>query len=452
MGKDKKEFYSMVWKLVLPMAIQNVVNVAVISTDVIMLSKVGEKVLAGASLASQLQFIMTLICFGITSGATILTAQYWGKGDKRTVEKILGLSLKLSLIVSFFFFVLATFFPKFSMEIFSKDPAVIEEGVKYLRIVGFSYLLTAITIVYLNILRSIEKVFIATLVYTVSLCTNIGVNAILIFGLLGFPKMGIVGAAIGTLVARLIEIIMVAIYAKKNETLLRLHLQDIFKVSRILWKDYFHYATPVIFNELCWGAGIAANAAILGHLGSSMVAASSVTQILRQLSAVVTFGIANAAAILIGKTIGEKRYDLAQNYAKRLIRLSIISCSIGSLLIFCISPWVVKHFAVTPEIQDYLSYMLKIIVLYIIAQGISVVFIVGIFRAGGDSRYGLFVDFSTMWLGSILLGFIGAFILHLPVKIIYLLLMCDEFLKVPMVIKRYKKRKWLKNVTRDFIS
>ena len=126
MGKDKKEFYSMVWKLVLPMAIQNVVNVAVISTDVIMLSKVGEKVLAGASLASQLQFIMTLICFGITSGATILTAQYWGKGDKRTVEKILGLSLKLSLIVSFFFFVLATFFPKFSMEIFSKDPAVIE--------------------------------------------------------------------------------------------------------------------------------------------------------------------------------------------------------------------------------------------------------------------------------------------------------------------------------------
>lgn len=447
-----KKFYHTVCRLVLPMAIQNVVNVAIVSTDVIMLSKVGEKVLAGASLASQIQFIMTLIFFGITSGATILTAQYWGKGDRRTVEKILALSLRLSLGVAFLFFCIATFFPRQAMSVFSKDLLVVEQGVSYLRIIGFSYLLTAVTMVYLNVLRSIEKVFISTVVYAVSLFTNIFVNSLLIFGYLGFPRLGIVGAAIGTLIARLVEIGIVFCYARKNQHLLKVHGKDLLHTSRILWKDFLHYATPVVLNELFWGAGIAANAAILGHLGSSVVAASSVTQILRQLSAVVTFGIANAAAILIGKTIGEKRYLLAEVYARKLIRLSVISCTIGSIFIFCISPFVIKHFAVTVEIQNYLEYMLKIIVFYIIAQGVSVIFIIGIFRAGGDSRYGLFVDFSTMWLGSILLGFLGAFVFHFPVKVVYLFLMCDEFLKIPLVLLRYKKKKWLKNITREIVS
>lgn len=447
-----KDFRSAVCRLVLPMAIQNVVNVAIVSMDVIMLSKVGEKVLAGVSLASQIQFIMTLIFFGITSGATILTAQYWGKGDKRTVEKIMGLSLRLSLGVGFFFFLVATLFSRWAMKIFTSDPLVMEQGVSYLRIVGFSYLLTAVTMVYLNVLRSIERVFISTFVYTVSLLTNIFVNACLIFGFLGFPKLGIIGAAIGTLVARMVEILIVYLYAKRNQNLLKFHKRDLFQTSRILWKDFFHYATPVVLNELFWGSGIAANAAILGHLGSSVVAASSVTQILRQLSAVVTFGIANAAAILIGKMIGEKRYDIAELYARKLIRLSIMSCTIGSMIIFFLSPIVIQHFAVTEEVQNYLEYMLKVILFYIIAQGISVIFIIGIFRAGGDSRYGLFVDFSTMWLGSILLGFLAAFVFDFPVKVVYLFLMCDEFLKIPLVLHRYRKKKWLKNITRDIIS
>lgn len=450
--QEQKQFYRTVFSLVLPMAIQNLINVAVVSTDVIMLSKIGEKVLAGASLASQVQFIMTLIFFGITSGVTILTAQYWGKGDKRTVERLLGLSLRLSVSVALCFFLGATLFPEKLMRVFSKDAAVIQEGVKYLRVVGFSYLLSAVTTVYLNVLRSMERVVIATFVYTISLLSNIIVNALLIFGLFGFPKLGIVGAALGTLIARMIEVSIVFVYAKKNRKLLEFHWYDFFHTPRVLWHDFLHYATPVILNELFWGTGIAANAAILGHLGSSVVAASSVTQILRQLSAVITFGLANATAILIGKTIGEKSYVLAEQYAKKFVRLTIISGLVGSTLVFLLSPWVVKHFAVSAEIQDYLSYMLKIIVFYILAQAISMVFIIGIFRAGGDSRFGLFVDFSTMWFGSILLGYLGAFVFHLPVKIVYLLLMCDEFLKIPMVLYRYKQKKWLKNVTREKIS
>lgn len=452
MIQEQKQFYRTVFSLVLPMAIQNLINVAVVSTDVIMLSKIGEKVLAGASLASQVQFIMTLIFFGITSGVTILTAQYWGKGDKRTVERLLGLSLRLSVSVALCFFLGATLFPEKLMRVFSKDAAVIQEGVKYLRVVGFSYLLSAVTTVYLNVLRSMERVVIATFVYTISLLSNIIVNALLIFGLFGFPKLGIVGAALGTLIARMIEVSIVFVYAKKNRKLLEFHWYDFFHTPRVLWHDFLHYATPVILNELFWGTGIAANAAILGHLGSSVVAASSVTQILRQLSAVITFGLANATAILIGKTIGEKSYVLAEQYAKKFVRLTIISGLVGSTLVFLLSPWVVKHFAVSAEIQDYLSYMLKIIVFYILAQAISMVFIIGIFRAGGDSRFGLFVDFSTMWFGSILLGYLGAFVFHLPVKIVYFLLMCDEFLKVPMVLYRYKQKKWLKNVTREKIS
>ena len=246
-----KQFYRNVFALVIPIAIQNLINVGVTATDVIMLGKVGEKVLSGASLAGQIQYIMTLIFYGVTSGATVLTAQYWGKKDTRTIEKVLGMGLSAGLIVAVVFAGAALGMPETLMRIYTSDPEVIAEGVKYLRIVGFSYVF----------MRSIERVMVATFIYLISLLMNIVVNAVLIFGLLGFPVMGVKGAAIGTLCARAAETVMVLVYAIFRNKVVRIRLKDMVKIDKVLLKDFAVYSMPVVLNELMWGLGTSANTA-----------------------------------------------------------------------------------------------------------------------------------------------------------------------------------------------
>ena len=328
MSLEDKGFYSNVVRLVMPMAIQNLINVGVTSTDVIMLGKVGETALSGVSLANQVYFILSLLFFGLTSGACVLTAQYWGKKDTRTIEKVMGMSFRISLLGAAVFTVAALAFPGLLMRIFTADKAVIEAGISYLRIVAFSYMLSAFTNVYLNIIRSVEKVVIATVVYGTSLVANVIFNAIFIFGLLGVPAMGAAGAALGTLLARVIEVLIVVFYAVKMNDVVKIHIKDLFVKDKALGKDFFTYAFPVLLNELAWGAGMAAISAIVGHLGSSVVAAHSVAQVCRQLSMVIGFGISNAAAIMIGKAIGEKKEELARQYGKRFVKIAVI-CGIG---------------------------------------------------------------------------------------------------------------------------
>ena len=313
-GINWKQFYKQVLVLIIPMALQNLINVGVTAADVFMLGLVGETALSGASLAGQIQFVMTLVFMGVTSGATVLTAQYWGKGDCRTIEKILGMAFRIAFLVALFFAAAAFCIPDMLMRIYSSEPEVIQEGVKYLSIVGVSYLLMAFTQIYLNIMRSIEKVVIATVVYSVSLLVNIFINAVLIFGLFGMPKLGIVGAAIGTLAARVVEAAIVFWYAAVKNKIVKIHIRDLFTTDKLLMGDFLMYSLPVVLNELMWGLGSSANTAVIGHLGSAAVAANSVAQVARQLATVVAFGICNATAIYLGKTIGEQRFEDAKVY------------------------------------------------------------------------------------------------------------------------------------------
>lgn len=444
-----KNFYISVFSLVIPMAIQNLINVGVTAADVIMLGKVGEKVLSGASLAGQIQFIMTLIFYGITSGASVLTAQYWGKRDTRTIEKILGMGLSAGLITSILFAMAAIIIPEPLMRIYSSDPEVIAEGVKYLQIVGISYIFMAVTQVYLNIMRSIERVLIATFVYLMSLLVNIGINALLIFGLFGFPEMGIRGAAIGTLVARMTELFIVFFYAFAKNKVIRIRFRDMIHIDRILLKDYLVYALPVVLNELMWGLGSSANTAVIGHLGSAAVAANSVAQVARQLATVVTFGISNATAIYLGKTIGEKKLEHAKAYAKRFVWLSVVLGLMGAAVILISAPIANANLALTEEAQGYLSFMFFVMSYFTVAQCWNTTMVVGVFRSGGDTKFGLALDVSTMWGFSISLGAVAAFVFHASVPVVYVILMSDEIIKVPITWKRYLSYKWLKDVTRE---
>lgn len=448
MSLEDKRFYSNVVRLVMPMAIQNLINVGVTSTDVIMLGKVGETALSGVSLANQVYFILSLLFFGLTSGACVLTAQYWGKKDTRTIEKVMGMSFRISLLGAAVFTVAALAFPGLLMRIFTTDEAVIEAGVSYLRIVAFSYMLSAFTNVYLNIIRSVEKVVIATVVYGTSLVANVIFNAVFIFGLLGAPAMGAAGAALGTLLARVIEVLIVVFYAVKMNDVVKIHIKDLFVKDKTLGKDFFTYAFPVLLNELAWGAGMAAISAIVGHLGSSVVAAHSVAQVCRQLSMVIGFGISNAAAIMIGKAIGEKKEELARQYGKRFVKIAVICGIGGGLLIFCISPLVRNLLNLTPLAKSYLTAMMLIMSYYVVGQSVNTTMIVGIFRAGGDTRFGLILDVSVMWLCSIAGAAVGAFIIGIPMPWIYILLCSDEIIKIPFSVYRYRTYKWLKNVTR----
>ena len=446
---DSRQFYRQVFLLVLPMAVQNLINVGVTTADVVMLGKVGESVLSGASLAGQIQFILTLIYFGLTSGASVLTAQYWGKGDIKSIEKILALSLKISLACGVAFTLAALCIPEQLMRIFTSEKDVIENGAVYLRIVAFSYLPISYSMVYLNLIKSIERVIISTVVYLSSLILNIILNAILIFGLLGFPELGIKGAAIATLTARILELIITVWYAHFKNKQVKLRMKYFWKIDKLLKKDFIMFAVPVLLNELFWGTGYSANAAVIGHLGSAAVAANSVAQVMRQLSMVISLGLSGAAAIMVGKALGEKNEKKAELYGKKFLWLSLAAGICGGLLILISRGFLPDFMNLTQISREYLLFMLIVMAYYTVAQAINTTSVVGLFRGGGDTRFGLILDVSSMWGGSILFGAVAAFVLKWPVYVVFVILMSDEIIKLLPVYIRYRSKKWVRNITRE---
>ena len=445
---EKKEFYQKMFVLVLPIALQNLINVGISSIDVIMLGRVGEKVLSGASLGSQINFIMSLLLFGLMSGASVLTAQYWGKKDLHSIQTIWGMAMKISTSVGIGFLLVTIAIPSLLMQIFTNDPDVIHYGTQYLQIVCISYLIIPITMTYLNTMRSIERVVIATVVYLSSMITNIIVNAFLIFGIGFFPVMGIRGAAIGTVLARFVEVLILVVYNQKKNDILPFRLSYLRLKNPALTKDFWKYSFPVMANELFWGAGVSSISAVLGHMGSAVVAANSVTQVTRQLAMVIAFGIASATAIMLGKTIGEGRNDLAEVYGKRFLILSVITGFLGTVVVLIARPIALSFLVLTPEAQKYLSFMMYIMSYFVIGQSINSTIVVGICRSGGDTRFGLFLDVFCMWGVAIIGGFLSAFVFKWGVYVTYMILLSDEVIKIPICLWRYRTKKWLKNVTR----
>ena len=435
--------------LVIPMALQNLINTGVSACDVFMLGKVGETALSASSLARQVQYIMSLFLFGLTSGATVLTAQYWGKGDKKTIERILAMGMCMAVAVTAIFTLVSLLMPETLIRIFTNESEVIREGVKYLRIVAFSYIAIGITDVYLYIMRSVERIKVATAVYLSSLICNVILNAVFIFGMFCCPAMGIRGAALATLLARILELILVIVYAKIYNREILFRMKYFFHMDSGLLKDFLVCAVPVILNEVLWGIANSASTAILGHMGSAAVAANSVAQVTKEMSMVVSFGISNAAAIYLGKTIGEKKYQHARAYAERFVKLSIL-LGIGSAVIILLSSqMIIMVMAMTPLTKDYLRFMMCVMAYYAVAQTLDETVIVGIFRSGGDTRFGLIIDLTAMWGCSVLLGAAAAFVFHCSVPVVYALLMSDELVKIPIIWGRYKNCSWIRNITRE---
>lgn len=445
---EKNTFYRALLWLVFPIAVQNLISTAVSSADVIMVGYVGQNALSAVSLANQVQFILSLVYTGVSSGAAMLSAQYWGKQDTRSIEKIMGIALRFSLGISLFFFLLVFLFPKAVMLVFTNDTALIAGGSAYLRIIGLSYLFMGFSQIYLCIMRSTERVFFSMWTFGSALLLNILLNAVFIFGLLGVPKLGIAGAALATVIARGVECMVCLIDATRFPTI-RFRFSAIFEKNKLLFQDFLKYALPAFGNEVVWGVAFSTYAIIMGHLGSDMVAANSVAVVARNLGTVVCFGIANGGAIYLGKQLGDGHLAQARENATRLCRVTLLSGILGGILILLVRPLILGMVGLTPAAASYLNLMLFINAYYVVGQAVNTTVICGIFRSGGDSRFGFVCDFINMWFFFVPLGFLSAFVFRLPPMWVYFLLSLDEFLKLPFVYHHYKSEKWLRNITRN---
>lgn len=450
---EKRAFYKNALWIMLPIALQNLMDTAVNSADVIMLSYVSQDALSASSLAGQVYFIMSNLIYGLSSASSIMAAQYWGKGDRRTVERVLGVALRIALMVSIPFALAAAICPATIMRIFTDDTALILEGEKYLRVVSASYVLGAFAQIYLSVMRSVERVMTTAVVHCSAVIMNVVLNACFIFGWGPFPQLGIVGVALATTITRAVEAVVCVIDGRLCRRI-TLRIRDMFAKGGALVKDFLHIAVPAAGNDIVWGLAFSVYSVILGHLSSDIVAANSVATVVRNLGTVMCFGTANAAGIVLGKTLGENKLEEAKVYAKRFVGMAVWTALIGGVAILLLRPLVMQfmHISVkdaTQTAKDYLGLMLYINAYYIMGMSLNTMLICGIFRSGGDVRYGLICDTVAMWGYAVPVGLFCAFVLKLPEMWVYFILCLDEFVKLPVNFWYYRKRKWLKNITRD---
>lgn len=440
-------FYKQLFEIVFPIAVLNFMSALVSASDALMLGWLNQDSLSAVSLASQIQFVQNLFLAAITIGLTILAAQYWGKNDTESVEEVLAIALRCSILVSFVFMLAALIFPRQLMLIFTADEKLVSLGTEYLRTVGVSYLLTGISQTYLCVMKNSGRVTRSTVYGSTALISNLILNAVLIFGIGGFSGFGIKGAAIATVLARIIELFFVLMENRKKDVV-RVRWEKLLHPSVDLKKDFRKYTLPVLLNEIAWGCGFTMFSVIMGHLGSDAVAANSIANIVKNLIVCVALGIGSGSSIIVGNELGRGDKDKAREYGDRLCHIAILIGVISGLIILVCSPLIVR-FSGTLSIQakEYLQSMLFICAYYMIGKSVNCTTISGIFCAGGDTKFGFFCDLITLWAVVVPIGALAAFVWKLPILVVYFLLNLDEIIKLPAVYIHYKKYHWVKNLT-----
>lgn len=444
-----KNFWRTLFRLIVPITIQYFFAQAVNSADVLMLGYVGQSELSAVSLANQFQFILMGINYGISSGITIMASQYWGKKDTNSIQAVVGIALKICLAITGVIALGCILVPGYLMRLYTSDATLIEIGVSYLRVVGLSYVLSQISQIYQCMLRSCERAVLPTVVSTTALGLNVFLNAVFIFGLFGAPRLGVVGVALATLIARTLELLL-CLWDASRAALFKLDLRIVFGRHRLLFKDFLTYSIPAVINDSAWTIAFSLYSSIMGHMNADIVAASSVATTVRELFTVVGYALCAVASVMLGNKVGENKLKEARVQASLFCYVTFGISILTGLCVLVVRPIVFNYFVLSERAAGYLSIMLYISTYYVIGQIMNTLFIAGIFRIGGNSRWGMICDIITMWVVSLPLGFISAFVLKLPPMVVYFILCLDEFWKIPAVIKYYKSEKWLKNITREY--
>lgn len=446
--KEKKnhDFTKKLLTLVFPIAFQQFMLALVSASDALMLGMLTQDSLSAVSLASQVTFVENLFLMAMTIGLSMFAAQYWGKGDKGAVERIFAYVMKVTAAVSFLFFLAGMCVPRSLMRIFTNELPLIEGGRVYLRTVSLAFLLTGISQVYLCILKNTGKAAKSSVISSVSVVVNIILNAILIFGWFGLPQMGIAGAALATVIARVIEVAWCIFETVKKDSA-KLRVCHMMHNDRLLRHDFWKYSSPVLGNEIVWGVGFTMYSVIMGHLGSDAVAANSIANIVKNLVACFCLGLGSGGGIMVGNELGAGRLDKAKEYGYKLCRLSVLCGAASGIVLLALSPLILAVTDLSATADAYLKWMLVMCSYYIVGKSVNGTTIAGIFCAGGDSKFGFLCDTVTMWCITVPLGLLTAFVLKLPVLAVYFIVNLDEIVKLPAVYRHYKKYKWVKDLT-----
>ena len=443
-------FRSKMYKLLIPLVIQNLLNAAVSSSDVVMLNYVSQSSISAVSLAANYAQVLGSVFYGLGTGATLLCAQYYGKKDFRAIQAVQGIALRFSMAISAVFALAAFTVPQVLMRLFTNDAELISIGAGYLRIMGITYLCWGIIEVYMSVLRSIGRVTICLALNIMTFFLNIALNAVFIFGLLGAPKLGAVGVAIATAASRVVELVgsfVVSAFSKD----VKLKLSEVLRRNKVLTGDFVRLALPALGNDVSWGVAFSMYSVILGHLGNDAVAANSIVVVIRNLTTTFCFAVAGAGGILLGNVMGTGDLDKAKKYASEVMKMTVFSGAVGGVVLIAAIPLVLRFASasLSDTAMGYLRVMLWINSYYIMGAAVNTSLIAGVFRAGGDTRFGLICDSIDMWCYAVPLGFLAAFVLKLPVLWVYFLLCTDEFVKWPWVLRHYRSGAWAKNITRE---
>ncbi len=446
-----KTFYIAIITLALPIMLQNLLAASLSFIDTVMIGQLGEVQIAAVGLANQMFFLVILLFFGISSGASIFFAQFWGNKDLKSIHKTLGLALTIGVSGAAILSAVSIFLPEEIMRIFSPDKLVISAGAEYLKIVGISYIFSAVTFVFSAALRSTEDARTPLIVSAISMTTNAIFNYLLIFGKFGFPQMGVRGAAIATTGSRALEMcLIIAIsYIKKKPT--AAPLSEIFSFSKEFTTKFFKLVSPVILNEMAWSLGMVMYKIVFARMGTSIIASVNISESIQSLFFVVFIGTANSAAILIGNKIGEKNQALAKTYASGFLVLGLMMGVVVGVLMASFSALIPRAFNASPEIIEITTKSLLVMSLLIPIKVFNLHTIVGVLRSGGDTRFSLVLELTSVWFIGVPLAFIGGLILHIPIYYLYGLVGLEEVYKLVIGARRIRSGKWVNDLTETHI-
>lgn len=444
-----KSFLRTVFAITLPIALQNVISLGVNVMDTVMLGQLGDLALTAANLGSQPFLILNSICFGLASGAAVLISQYWGRRDMLRIRQLFAISLRFVLAGSALLGVVGWFFPRQCLALFTSEPSVIAAGASYLKVLSLSFVFAGFSSCYVMCLRGVQQVRISMVVYGTSFFVNVFFNGCFIFGNLGFPKLGIPGAAWGTLLARIWECLLVLYYMCRVENSVGFTPRWLLLGRSGLIGDYLKNSVPIVGNELLYGLGVSAANLIIGHMSSQFVAAMSIANVVTMLISVFNWGVSNASTVLVGKFIGEGRTGEVPRVANSLLLISFLLgvVSMGALL--ALRRPILSLYAISEE-ASRLSFAL-LTLLALLQPMLTVVcnLLVGVLRGGGDVRTNFFLDCGLQWIVGLPLAALGAFVWHCSPITVFLLLRADYPLKLILGFLRVLSGKWIRTVTRE---
>ena len=445
---DNREFYGKLKKLAMPITFQSLMLAAVAAADALMLGGVAQNEMTAVSLATQIQFVQNMFLMAATAAGAILGAQYWGKGDREMVRTLFNMMLRWCGTISLIFFSACELYPSVLMGLFSHDAPIVEIGSAYLRIAGWSYLITGVSQCYLTTMKVSDHVTPCAWISSSAVVSNIILNAVFIFGFLGIPAMNARGAALATTLARVIELVL-CLAVSSGKDYLRPAWNRFFVKTKQLAADFRRQCFPLLGGGLLWGVGFTSYTAIMGHMGTDAAAANAVAAVVRDLICCVCNGVGSAAGIMVGNELGAGSLEKGRAYGIKLRNISFVIGFASTAVVLALTPLVTHMVILTEEAGQYLTGMMIIMAVYMIGRCVNTVTINGVLDGGGDTVFDMYSLAVCMWGLAIPLALLGAFVFHWPVLVVYACTCLDEVGKIPWVMCRFRKYKWVKDLTRD---